>query len=51
MLHILREERRRNTIAALERIQKYHILRDLRGSYKGNSKFYSENITKLWNKG
>jgi hypothetical protein len=47
----LREERRQNTIAALERVQKYYILRDLRGSYKENSKFYSENIAKLWNKG
>jgi hypothetical protein len=47
----LREERRRNTIVALERIQKYHILRDLRGSYKGNFEFYSENIAKLQNKG
>jgi hypothetical protein len=47
----LREERRQNTIAALERIQKYHILRDLRGSYKENFEFYSENIAKLRNKG
>jgi hypothetical protein len=47
----LREERKQNTIASLERIQKYHILRDLRGSYKGNYEFYYENIAKLWNKG
>jgi hypothetical protein len=47
ILHILREERRHNTIVALERIQKYHILRDLRGSYKRNSEFYFENLAKL----
>jgi hypothetical protein len=42
-------ERRHTTIIALERIHKYHILRDLRGSYKGNSEFYFENPWKLWN--
>jgi hypothetical protein len=44
-------ERRHNIIIALVRIHKYHILRDLRGSYKGISEFYFENLQKLQNNG
>jgi hypothetical protein len=43
-------ERRHNTITALVKIHKYHKLRDLRGSYKGISEFYFENLQKLRNK-
>jgi hypothetical protein len=43
-------ERRHNITIALVRIHKYHTLRDLRGSYKGISEFYFENLQKLQNK-
>jgi hypothetical protein len=48
-LHISLSSRKRkshNTFIALVRIHKYHILRDLRGSYKGISEFYFEKLTK-----